>query len=391
MGGGNGFVQDSLWPGAVLGVVGGGQLGRMLAMEAKRMGYFVGVLEPERDAPAVQVADFHVEAAYDDVEAARELGRRCGAVAVEFENVPAVTVRALEEVCARVAPGARALEVAQNREREKVFLREAGFPCAEFEVVTGEEELGGALERLGGACVLKTAAWGYDGKGQRLVRDGGVAAEAWRSLGVGRAVVERWVEFVAELSVIVARWRDGRVVSFPAVENVHRNHILDVTIAPGRFEEAVAERARVLAEGVAGALGVAGLLAVEMFLLPGGELLVNELAPRPHNSGHFSMEGAETSQFEQLWRAVCGLPPGSAAMRGGAVMVNLLGDGWLREGGVPWREVLAVPGCRLHVYGKREARPGRKMGHVTVVGRTVNEALERANRVRAALGLPEVG
>lgn len=374
-------------PGASIGIVGGGQLGRMLVIEAKKLGYRAGVLDPDENSPAAQLADFAMVAGFDDAAALRSLAGHCDVITFEFENVAAGP---LEEIAGTkpVRPGPAVLHIAQNREREKLFLKMNGFPCAAFEIVDSQESLEAALQKIGAPAVLKTADFGYDGKGQMRIDPGCNARALWIDFGAPRGVLEAWVPYAAELSVICARGMDGSLCAFPAAENTHRNHILDATVVPARLPEASLRAAERLAGEITKALGVVGLLAVEMFLLRDGSVLVNELAPRPHNSGHYSFGGCVTSQFEQHVRAICGLPLGIPDIHRPVVMVNLLGDLW--EGNRPpdWHPLLGIPGLSLHLYGKQEARPGRKMGHFCVSAATREDALALAGQARGLLGLP---
>jgi len=338
----------------------------MFAIAARKMGYRVHAYEAAPDSPAGQVSDLEVCAPYDDLESVARFARGVDVVTFEFENIPLAAVEAAAAIVP-VRPAGRALHICQNREREKNFLRDAGFPCAGFEVVTCPDTLAAALARIGTPSVLKTADFGYDGKGQLKLAGRVDPVSTWKAFGGGRAVLEQFVPFEAELSVVVARGLDGAVAAFPVCENIHTRHILDLTIVPGRFSEATGARAVNLAGQIARELDIVGLLAVEMFLLADGEILVNELAPRPHNSGHFSFDACVTSQFEQQLRAVCGLPLGSTELLAPAVMKNLLGDLW-GEGEPGWPALLANPALKLHLYGKSEARPGRKMGHLCLLG-----------------------
>jgi len=375
-------------PGGKLGVLGGGQLGRMLAQAAMRLGYRVNVLEPEADCPTAQVGARAIPAAYGDPAALRELAESSDCVTFEFENIPSAALEKIEALT-EVRPGRAVLHVCQNREREKNFLRTNGFPCAEFRVVHSLAELEAALAEMAGPWVLKTADFGYDGKGQVKITDASRAAAAWESFGGERGVLERWIAFSAELSVVCARSVSGEIRAFPAAENIHRNHILDVSLVPGRFSAGILARADELARRLVEKLGVVGLLAVELFLTKDGELLVNELAPRPHNSGHYTLDATAVSQFEQHVRAICGLPLGSTELRSPAVMVNLLGDLWQDQTPPDWTPVFATPGASLHLYGKAQARPGRKMGHFNVCADSLDEAISRANQLRMQIGLPE--
>lgn len=369
-------------PGQTIGILGGGQLGRMFAIAARRMGYRVAAFDPTQDCPTGQVADVEVNAPYDDVDAARRFAECVDVVTFEFENVPAETLAAIERL-RPVHPSPFVLDTCRHRVREKQFLADGGFPVAEFRVVGSADDLAAAVAQVGTPCVLKTADFGYDGKGQAKIDATTDLPATWRRLAEGGgggsgprvAVVEKFVRFEKELSVIVARTRRDEVRAFDVFENDHRNHILDVTVAPAQVAPAVAKAAIELGTAIARRLDVVGLLTVEMFLLPGGTLLVNELAPRPHNSGHVTFDAAATSQFEQQLRAVCGLPLGDPALLSpAAAMANLLGDLW-RDGVEPdWAAALGDPRVKLHLYGKRDAKPGRKMGHLTAAGATAEQA-----------------
>ncbi len=370
-------------PGSTVGVMGGGQLGRMFAIAARRMGYRVHTFSPHEDTPTGQLADREVAARYDDAAAVRDFARGIDVLTFEFENVPAQTVAWAGEFC-EARPSAGVLHICQHRLREKEFLAGNGFPLPAFAHVSSAEELGAALEKIGASAVLKTAAFGYDGKGQRKIEPRDDLAETWQPFAGGGGVLEEFVRFEKEISVLVARGIRGEMVSYPVCENVHRNHILDVTIVPANISAEVDSRARALAGGIADKLGLVGLLAVEMFLLEDGALLVNELAPRPHNSGHYSFDASVTSQFEQQLRAVCGLPLGSSESLRPAAMANLLGDLWA-AGEPDWSAALAAPEVKLHLYGKAEPRRGRKMGHLVAFGCDATDAATRVRAARAAL------
>lgn len=383
----NGATQPIL-PGATIGVVGGGQLGRMLALEARRMGYRVRVLDPAPDAPAAQVADAHVQAPLDDHVALRRLAAACDVVTFEWENADADALRALSgEVPLR--PGPHVLAKAQHRVREKDAVQALGIATAPYAPVRSEAELRRALVRIGVPAVLKTARGGYDGLGQGRIPVAGEAAAVLAALAAGGAdewILEGWVPFEREISVVCARSAGGEIRSFPVAENLHRHGILDVSIVPARITPRTAAEAHRIAERIAAEWEVVGVLGVELFVLSDGSLLVNEVAPRPHNSGHFTWEACPTSQFEQQLRAVCGLPLGSAKLLRPAAMANLLG----RHLPAGWRNalprVLADPEVALHLYGKAELRPRRKMGHLTAAGESADDSLERVLRSRAALG-----
>jgi 5-(carboxyamino)imidazole ribonucleotide synthase len=375
-------------PGKAIGILGGGQLGRMLAHAAQELGYRVHVYEQSGPSPAGAVAERETIAPFDDVAELEAFAGSVDVVTYEFENIPAGPLQAIEAVVAlHPAPGV--LRICQDRWREKAWLRENGFPHARYaEALDGD--ISPAVAQVGIPCVVKTADFGYDGKGQMKIANGDDLARAAAIFRGRRCVVEQWVEFEREISVICARNEAGETCPFPASENIHANHILDVSIVPARIDPAVEARARELAVQVAERLGIVGLVAVEMFLAPGGALIVNELAPRPHNSGHWSIDAGETSQFEQHVRAVCGLPLGPAGARCPVVMVNILGDAWTWKNGVvtgepDWSAVLAEPRAKLHLYGKPEPRPGRKMGHFTVRGADIAETLALAQALRARL------
>lgn len=374
---------SAILPGATIGVFGSGQLGRMLGLAAREMGYRFATFSPETDSPAGQVADVEVAAPYEDAAAVRAFVCGVDVVTFEFENVPSHVAQIAADEGVPVRPGGHVLHTAQQRLREKCFLRDAGIPVASFAAINSLDDLVAALEEIGAPAVLKSAAFGYDGKGQVLIEAPGAAAQAWQAIGAQPAILEQFVRFSHEISVVAARAPDGAFAHYGAFENRHAQHILDVTVAPARIPEASARAAVTLARRILEALDVVGVLCVEMFLLPEGALLVNELAPRPHNSGHLTIDAAATSQFEQQARAVCGLPLGATTLQP-AAMANILGDLW-QNGEPDWAAALAVPGVKLHLYGKREARPGRKMGHLTSVAASADEAEGLVLRARSAL------
>ena len=370
-------------PGAAVGVLGSGQLGRMFAIAARRMGYRVHTFSPDEDTPTGQVADEEVTASYDDLEAVRYFARRVGVVTFEFENVPSATAAAAAEF-APVRPAGEVLHVTQNRLREKTFLSSRGFPVTPFRAVRDQRDLDRAVEELGVPGVLKTAGFGYDGKGQTKISSAQQAASAVAAAGSTELIYEKFIDFEREVSVVAARGVDGSFAHWGIVDNTHRNHILDVSVAPADVPPAVQSRAIEIARGVLEALDVVGVLCVEFFLTRSGELMINELAPRPHNSGHFTFDACVTSQFEQQLRAVCGLPLGSTRLLRPAAMANLLGDLW--ERGEPnWAAACAMPDVKLHLYGKQEARPGRKMGHLTALADRPAEAARVVLAAREAL------
>jgi 5-(carboxyamino)imidazole ribonucleotide synthase len=340
----------------------------MFAIAARRMGYRVRTLSPDDDTPTGQIADREIKADYEDLDAVRDFARQVDVVTFEFENVSAAATEAAEQIVP-VRPAGRVLHTTQHRLREKTFLAENGFPVTPNETVRSLAELETALAKLGTPAVLKTAGWGYDGKGQSKIERADDAAAAWAKLGTTEAILEAWVPFRAEVSVVAARGLDGAYADFGVVANTHRNHILDLTVAPADVSDAVRRKAAEITRAILEKLGVVGVLCVEFFLTHDDELLVNELAPRPHNSGHFSFDACVTSQFEQQLRAICGLPLGSTEMLRPAAMSNLLGDLW-QDGEPNWAAACRFPNVKLHLYGKTAARPGRKMGHLTALADT---------------------
>jgi 5-(carboxyamino)imidazole ribonucleotide synthase len=370
-------------PGSTIGVLGGGQLGRMFAMAARRLGYRVHTFAPEHDTPTGQIADVEVVAPYDDIEAVRAFAKRVDVVTFEFENVSAEAAAAAEQH-AIVRPNGHALAIAQHRIREKTFLAEHGLPVTPFAPVRSDADLAAALDVVGCPAVLKTATFGYDGKGQVTIARAVDAAHAWHALGRTDAVLEAFLDLDCEISVIGARGVDGAWSHFGAIENAHCRHILDVSVSPANVPAAIATLAVDVTRRVMEALDFIGLLCVEFFVTRDGRLLVNELAPRPHNSGHLTFDACRTSQFEQQLRAICGLPLGSPEQLQPAAMANLLGDLW--QGGEPdWAAALAFPTAKLHLYGKASPRAGRKMGHITAMAATREEAESLVIRAREAL------
>ncbi len=366
-----------------IGILGGGQLGRMLTLEAKRMGYRVVTLEPFPNSPTGQIADEQLVAAYDDLRAIGELGARSDIVTYEFENIPLESVLALEADRRLVDPNASVLRTTQERIFEKNFVRACGIPTADFAPVRTHDELELAETSVGYPAVLKTTMGGYDGKGQWVVRERAEAEAAWREARGSALIWERLIPFERELSIIATRDERGDVVTFPVSENVHDHGVLAMTIVPGRVPAAIAERARTYAHTIAAKLGIIGTFCVEFFHA-GDDLLVNEIAPRVHNSGHYSLDATQISQYELHVRAICGLPLVEPRLFAPAVMVNILGTGrGDRLGGI--NHVLRDPDLKLHVYGKANAAQRRKMGHFTVLGASVDDAIARAERARSAL------
>lgn len=366
-------------PGATLGMVGGGQLGRMFALEARRMGYRVVVLDPGEDTPAAQFCDRHVRAPFEDLDACLELARLSDVVTLEWENADVATLREMERIVP-VRPGPSVLEVAQHRVKEKDAARRLGVLTAEYRAVGTRQELDEALRETGAPAILKTARMGYDGKGQAVIRGAGDVDDAWNAVSAmgSEFILEAMVSFRMEVSVICARSATGETACFPVAENEHRGGILHLTRCPARVSDEIAAEAMRVATALAEGLGVVGLLAVEMFVDADGRILVNEIAPRPHNSGHHTIEACGVSQFEQQLRAVCGLPLGSPALLRPAAMVNLMGeDAGTGLGRTGVADALRVPETSLHLYGKGAARTGRKMGHLTSLAGGVDEAAGR--------------
>lgn len=381
------MIHEVILPGSTIGVLGSGQLGRMFTIAARTLGYRVHTFSPDYDTPTGQVADRELCRSYDDLEAVREFASSVDVMTFEFENVPAATAAAAAER-ALVRPAGSLLHVTQHRLREKSFLRAHGYPVAPFAAVDGEVSLRAALATIGAPAILKTAGWGYDGKGQAAIAEPAGASAALQSIGGAEAILEARVPFEREISVIVARGADGAMIDYGAIENHHIGGVLDLSSAPATIDPRLAAQAVELARGIAATVELCGVLCVEIFVV-GGELLVNELAPRPHNSGHLTIDACVTSQFEQQVRAVCGLPLGSAARHRPAAMANLLGDLW-RDGEPRWAAALADPRLRLHLYGKHEPRVGRKMGHLSALATTVAEARAAVLAAREVLS-PKTG
>ncbi|HEY2905160.1 MAG TPA: 5-(carboxyamino)imidazole ribonucleotide synthase [Vicinamibacterales bacterium] len=370
-------------PGSTVGVLGGGQLGRMFAMAARRLGYRVHTLSPEHDTPTGQIADVEINASYDDLDAVKTFAQGVDVVTFEFENVSAAAA-AVAEAHAVVRPNGHALFVAQHRIREKSFLADRGLPVTPFAPVRTFEDLAQAVGAVGIPAVLKTAAFGYDGKGQVAVSQASELTGAWESLGRQESILEAFIDLDREISVIGARGVDGSWSHFGPIDNAHRHHILDVSVAPSTVAASLASDAVEVTHAVMEALDFVGLLCVEFFVSKDGRLLINELAPRPHNSGHLTFDACRTSQFEQQLRAVCGLPLGSPELLQPAAMANLLGDLW--SGGEPnWTAALRIPEVKLHLYGKTTARPGRKMGHLTVLAGKSADARDTVIKARDLL------
>ncbi|HEY7611498.1 MAG TPA: 5-(carboxyamino)imidazole ribonucleotide synthase [Gemmatimonadales bacterium] len=370
-------------PGATVGVLGGGQLGRMFVLRARTMGYRTVVLDPDPGSPAGMAADLHLRTAYTEPAGLDRLATECVAVTTEFENVPAEALERLARSC-RVRPPVRAVAVTQDRISEKEFLERAGFPTAPFRPVRDERELQRAVREVDLPALLKTSRLGYDGKGQAAVDRADEAFAAFRALGGVACVLEKRLALETEVSVVLARGDDGSVAAFPVGENRHRDGILETTVVPAQVGRATVDEARSIACRVATALDYVGVLGVEMFVADGGRIYVNELAPRPHNSGHYTLDACDVDQFEQQLRALCGLPLAAPRLLSPVAMINLLGDLW--SAGEPrWVEALRRPGVKLHLYGKAEPKPGRKMGHLNCLADDPGRALALALETRDAL------
>ncbi|QDV48839.1 5-(carboxyamino)imidazole ribonucleotide synthase [Gimesia fumaroli] len=370
-------------PGATLGMLGSGQLGRMFAIEARRLGYYVHVFSPETDTPTGQVADLEICGEYDDLDAVAQFAKKVDVISFEFENVLSETTETASKY-APVRPGANVLHVAQNRIREKSELRDAGIPVTPFAVVRSVDELHAAIEELGTPAVLKSATSGYDGKGQVKIDSPDEAEAAWQEVGADETILEAFIDYTCEISVVGVRGLDGEFAFYGPMKNDHANHILDISVFPSGLGDAVNKEAVEITRAVFEHLDVVGVLCVEFFLTAGQRLMLNEIAPRPHNSGHLTIDGHVSCQFEQQVRAICGLPLGSTASLKPAAMANLLGDHW--EAGPPdWSALRQFPDVKVHLYGKRESRVGRKMGHLTVLAETSEAAVERIQQARAAI------
>lgn len=376
-------MSQVILPGAVLGVLGSGQLGRMFAVAAREMGYRVHTLSPDSDTPTGQISDVEVRAAYEDLDAVATFAQQVDVVTFEFENVPVAAAECAARF-APVRPGGNVLHTTQNRLREKVFLRQIGAPTTVFAPVRTPDELSTAVATVGLPAILKTADWGYDGKGQHRAASAADVSAAWDDMQRRAAVLERLVDFAQEISVIAARDLHGQIVCYPPFANVHARQILDYTGSPAAVAPRVAEAALEIARTIMRQLDVVGVLCVEFFVTHDDSVLVNELAPRPHNSGHLTIDAHVTSQFEQQVRTVCGLPIGSTEQLRPAAMANLLGDLWAR-GEPNWRRALELPSVKLHLYGKNGARAGRKMGHLTALGASVDAATATVLEARRRL------
>jgi 5-(carboxyamino)imidazole ribonucleotide synthase len=355
----------------------------MFTIAARNMGYEVIVLDPDSESPAGALASDHVCADYLDTTALKYISETCDAVTTEFENVPAASLEYLADHC-EVRPGARAVTLTQDRIAEKNFLRDNNFPTAPFVVVENDQDLERALQTVQTPAILKIARFGYDGKGQYAIDSPEDLTAAWQELGGNACVLEQRVPLDIEVSVVIARGVDGRTISYPVAENVHSNGILDISMVPARIDNDLAQQVTERARAIAAALDYVGVMAVEFFV-SNDELLVNEIAPRPHNSGHYTLDATLTSQFEQQVRAVCGLPLGDTRLLSPVVMINLLGDLWHDHKPPAWDKLFAHANAKLHLYGKREARPGRKMGHYNVLAPELEDALQLATAIKQQL------
>lgn len=364
-------------------MLGGGQLGRMFTIAARTMGYEVVVLDPDKESPAGKLATTHICADYSDQAALDQIAKTCDAVTTEFENVPASTLEALAKT-SPVRPGAKAISIAQDRIHEKNFLKDNGFYTAPFAVIHSLEDLQKSISEIGTPAILKVSRFGYDGKGQFGINAESDIEKAWETLEGEACVLEQRMPLDIEVSVVLARGIEGEVITYPVSENIHEGGILDVTVVPARIDKNLETKVIDMAKEIATALDYVGIMAVEFFI-SNGKILVNEIAPRPHNSGHYTLDACMTDQFEQQVRAVCGLPLGDTTLLSPVVMINMLGDIWHNGEAPKWEKLLNHPNVKLHLYGKREARPGRKMGHFNVLSANINDALTLAEDLKQQL------
>ena len=374
-------------PGSTLGMLGGGQLGRMFTIAARTMGYEVVVLDPDKESPAGKLATTHICADYSDQTALDQIAKSCDAITTEFENVPASTLDALAKT-KPVRPGAKAISIAQDRIQEKNFLKDNGFTTAPFAVINSLDDLKNSIGSIGTPAILKVSRFGYDGKGQFGINTESDIEKAWQALEGEACVLEQRMPLDIEVSVVLARSTEGEVVTYPVSENIHEGGILDVSVVPARINKDLEIKVTEMAQKVATALDYIGLMAVEFFI-SNGKILVNEIAPRPHNSGHYTLDACLTDQFEQQVRAVCGLPLGDTTLLSPVVMINMLGNIWHGGQAPKWQKLLDHPNVKLHLYGKREARPGRKMGHFNVLSKNIDDALKLAEDLKKQLSKAE--
>ncbi|HFD31613.1 MAG TPA: 5-(carboxyamino)imidazole ribonucleotide synthase [Gammaproteobacteria bacterium] len=379
--------SDKILPGTTLGMLGGGQLGRMFTIAARTMGYEVVVLDPDKESPAGKLATTHICADYSDQVALDQIAKNCDAITTEFENVPAATLDALAKT-KPVRPGAKAISIAQDRIQEKNFLKDNGFTTAPFAVIHSLEDLKNSISEIGTPSILKVSRFGYDGKGQFGINTESDIEKAWQALEGEACVLEQRMPLDIEVSVVLARGTQGEVATYPVSENIHEGGILDVSVVPARIDKALEEQVIDMAKEITTALDYIGLMAVEFFI-SNGKILVNEIAPRPHNSGHYTLDACLTDQFEQQVRAVCGLPLGDTTLLSPVVMINMLGDIWHGGQTPKWQKLLDHPNVKLHLYGKREARPGRKMGHFNVLSKNIDDALQLAQDLKQQLSKAE--
>ncbi len=373
----------TILPGSTLGVLGSGQLGRMFAIAAREMGYRIHTYSTEVDSPTGHIADREFTGAYDDLDRIREFSKTVDVVTFEFENISAQAVQAIEQLVP-VRPAGSVLHTSQNRIREKTTLHQAGLPVTPFRSINTPEDIIRAIDELGCSAILTTAQWGYDGKGQRSINSADQAMDCWNDLENVEAIYEKKIDFIAEASVVAARNEQGEIVCCGPIRNEHRNHILDLSIYPDPEMQPLEKQACEITRGVLETLDVVGVMCVELFVTKENDLLINEVAPRPHNSGHLTIDASPCSQFEQQVRAICNLPLGDMTPIQPAAMANIMGDLW--ENRIPrWEKALAYPGVRLHLYGKQAPRPGRKMGHLTAIAKTAEQASETVLQARNAL------
>ena len=373
----------AILPGSTLGMLGGGQLGRMFVVAARTMGYEVIVLDPDADSPAGKMASRHLQAAYDDREALDDLAQHCAAVSTEFENIPADTLDYLA-ISLPVHPSASALRIAQNRVLEKRFFDRQGLNTTPYLAINSDADLVLA-ENFEYPAILKTATLGYDGKGQFVCNSFDELSAAYNQISAQACVLEKKVDLAMEVSVVLCRSEAGDVDCFPVAQNEHRNGILDISAAPAELSQEIADEVKQAARRIADGLNYCGVLAVEFFISTDQQVLVNEMAPRPHNSGHFTIDACETSQFEQQLRMMCGIPAGSSRQHSAVVMWNILGDLWPQDGTPNWEEVLRQGNMKLHLYGKTEARAGRKMGHINCLATDTIEARKQLDDIKKKL------
>lgn len=373
-------LSSPLLSGATLGVLGGGQLGRMFCMAARNMGYRTVVLDPDPKSPAAEVADHHLQASYTHKASLAEMAALCDAITTEFENVPAESLKFLSSH-KPVHPSAEAVAIARHRIQEKDYAKNSGLSPAPYALISSIDDFDAAIAITGLPGIIKTTTLGYDGKGQQIIKNKAQLEVAFNELGQVECVLEKKMDLALEISVLLARNTRGEVACYPPAENEHVNGVLHKSIVPARVDDTIAETARQQAIGLANKINYVGVLAVEFFITTDNQLIFNEMAPRPHNSGHYTMDAAVVSQFEQQVRVMCGLAPGDARLTTPVVMINLLGDLWP----VNWQTCLAEPGLKLHLYGKHEARPGRKMGHFNLLSIDIDQAIQKADKVFSEL------